>query len=149
MLTFCKMEGLKHQDEIVAMMHRLYEEDPSADPLDTSAFHVTVEHLITCPSAGQIILIFQDCQLRGYAVLIPYWSNEFGGVLLFVDELFVRDGFRNQGIGHRFFDYLEQQRPFGAVALALEVNPNNERAHRLYDSIGFVKRRNATLTRSF
>ncbi len=148
-VRFCKMEGLKHKDEIVTMMRSLYEEDQPAHPVDTSAFPATVEHLMMCPSAGQIVLIFQGCQLRGYAILIPYWSNEFGGVLLFVDELFVQDGSRNQGIGRRFFRYLEQERPFAGVALALEVNPNNRRAHRLYESMGFVKRDNATLTRSF
>jgi hypothetical protein len=44
--------------------------------------------------------------LLGYALLIPYWSNEFGGVLLFVDELFVLREVRNRGIGHSFFRFL-------------------------------------------
>jgi hypothetical protein len=33
--------------------------------------------------------------LRGYALLIPYWSNELGGTLLYVDEIFVIPEARN------------------------------------------------------
>lgn len=147
-VTFCKMEDLEHQSEIVKMMLGLYEEDEAAHPVDSSVFPATIEHLVSHPSTGQIVLFRGNRELMGYALLIPYWSNEFGGVLLFVDELFVLSEYRNQGIGRRFFRHLEEQRPFDAVALALELSPSNRRAHRLYESLGFVKRRNATLTRS-
>jgi len=36
-----------------------------------------------------------------------------------------------------FSPFLAASRPFRAVVLALEVNPTNERAKNLYESIGF------------
>jgi ribosomal protein S18 acetylase RimI-like enzyme len=83
--------------------------------------------------------------LLGYALLIPYWSNEFGGVLLFVDELFVLREVRNRGIGHSFFRFLTPDRPFDAVALGLEVSPHNAKARRLYESLGFKPRKTSVL----
>lgn len=145
-VAFCEMDDLKYQNEVVEMMRSLYMEDGAAHPVNHSIFPAAVEHLVSHPSAGQIVLIRSGNQLRGYALLIPYWSNEFGGILLFVDELFVSSAYRNHGIGRRFFLYLEQKRPFDAVALALEVGPDNRSARRLYESLGFVQRRNATLT---
>ena len=50
---------------------------------------------------------------------------------------------RNRGI----LPYLDEKRPFEAVALALEVSPGNHHARRLYGSLGFRPRRNSTLTR--
>ena len=82
----------------------------------------------------------------GYALLIPYWSNEFGGTLLFIDELFVIAQARSRGIARQFFAFLAASRPFRAVALALEVDPTNERAKNLYESIGFECRPYSTLT---
>ena len=82
----------------------------------------------------------------GYALLIPYWSNEFGVTLLFIDELFVIAQARSRGIARQFFAFLAASRPFRAVALALEVDPTNERAKNLYESIGFERRPYSTLT---
>jgi GNAT superfamily N-acetyltransferase len=146
-ISFHVMSDLDHEEEVAAMMRLLYEEDEAASAVDVSRFPSSIKHLISHPSSGQIVLFCEGSELRGYALLVPYWSNEFGGTLLFVDELFVAAGSRNQGIGHSFFRYLEQQRPFGPVHLALEVSPRNSRGRRLYESLGFVLRRNAILTR--
>lgn len=147
-IRFSAMRNLEQQDEVVAMMRLLYEEDPGVRKVDDSRFPSTLEHFVSHPSAGQVVLFHEGSKLRGYAVLVPYWSNEFGGTLLFVDELFVDPGSRNRGIGRSFFRYLEQQRPFGPVAFGLGVNPGNSRARRLYESLGFAELRIATLLRS-
>ena len=80
-------------------------------------------------------------------MLIPYWSNEFGGTLLFVDELFVDEAFRGRGIARSFLAFVAEQRPYQAVALALEVTPRNVRARALYESLGFHQRHHQMLTR--
>jgi GNAT superfamily N-acetyltransferase len=107
-----------------------------------------IEYLISHPWVGQIVLFLEGTEVRGYALLVPYWSNEFGGTLLFVDELFVASRFRSRGIGRSFFKYLEQERPFQPVAFGLGVNPGNNRARRLYESLGFAELRISTLARS-
>ena len=146
-VTFCVMDDLQHQSVVVGMMRSLYEEDQAPEQPDFSLFPKTVEQLVANPAAGQIVLFREDDRLAGYAILIPYWSNEFGGNLLFIDEIFVAVAHRNRGIARRFFTYVEQERPFGAVALALEVSPGNSRANRLYESLGFAQRQYANLIR--
>lgn len=147
-VMYCTMRELQFKNELVEMMCSLYKEDAADHPPDFSLFPATVEHLVSNPAAGQIILFRGEIELAGYALLVPYWSNEFGGVLLFIDELFVSPPYRNRGIATRFFRYVEQKGSFGAVALALEVSPDNHKANRLYEALGFVLRRNAMLTRS-
>lgn len=139
------MTSPEYRDELVGMMKHLYDEDTPAFPAKPSHFPTTVEYLLQNPSAGQIILFTGEGALLGYALLIPYWSNEFGGVLLYVDELYVSPESRRQGIGRSFFLHLERTRPFDAVAIALEVSPTNNGARRLYEVLGFVQRRNALL----
>ena len=101
------------------------------------------------PPARRIIHFLSSGLLRGYALLIPYWSNECGGTVLFVDELFVSPQFCGRGIASRFFTYLAAKRPFNAVGVALEVGPGNERAQRFYESLGFGVRRHALLSYQF
>ena len=129
-------------------MRALYAEDKAASPVDQSRFATNIEFLVAHPSRGRIILFSDGGSPCGYALVVPYWSNELGGTVLFIDEMFVVPEARNRGIGRSFFKCLDEVRPFEAVALALEVSAGNKRARRLYESLGFRQRRNSVLTRS-
>ena len=59
----------------------------------------TVHELETHPEKGTILVIGRDGQIVGYAVLINFWSNECGGNVLIIDELYVAPPCRGQGIG--------------------------------------------------
>ncbi len=127
------------------MMRALFDEDQAAHPVDDTGFPRTIEALLDDPSRGQIVLFENGESLQGYALLIPYWSNEFGGTLLFIDEIFVLPDARGRGIGKSFFRFLREKRPYDPAALALEVTPSNDRAYSLYASLGFEKRKNSVL----
>ncbi len=144
-VDFSTMNNLRHKAELVAMMRALYSEDEAASPVDQSRFPLNIKFLIAQPSRGRIVLFSEGGSLRGYALLIPYWSNEFGGTLLFVDEMFVIAEARNRGIGRSFSRFLDEERPFDAVALSVEVSPSNAGARRLYESLGFSHRTNSVL----
>jgi ribosomal protein S18 acetylase RimI-like enzyme len=148
-VDFITMNDLKHQEQLVDMMRGLYSEDKGASAVDQSRFPLNIAFLIVQPSRGRIVLFSEAGLLRGYALLIPYWSNELGGTLLFVDEIFVIPEARNKGIGKSFFRSLEEQRPFDAVAISLEVSPSNAAARRLYESLGFSHQNNSVLTYRF
>jgi GNAT superfamily N-acetyltransferase len=147
-VSFTTMTEPTQARQVIAMMGQLYAEDPFASPVDPGKFANTIDFLIANPPRGRIILISRPQALVGYAILIPYWSNEFAGTLLFVDELFITPDSRGQGIGHLFFQFLETEKPYQPIALALEVNPANTRAARFYQSLGFEPRRHKMLTRS-
>ena len=130
--------------DVLRMMDGLYADDAS---VDRGRFALTIVRLLTEPERGRIVLFKRDGAVCGYGLLIPYWSNEFGGTLLWVDELFVDEACRGQGIARAFLASVAEQRPYHAVALALEVNTRNVRARALYESMGFAERHNEMMTR--
>jgi len=146
-LKFVPLTRDRPAGPVLAMMQALFDEDPPSSPVEATRFPATVELLLAEPSRGTILLIEERAVTCGYAILIPYWSNELGGTILYVDELFVVPEARNRGIAHQLFEFLAEKKPFDAVALALEVSPANARAQRLYTSLGFSTRRNSTLVR--
>jgi len=146
-LNFATLTRDADASEVLAMMRALYVEDQPAFAVDHRRFPLTIEFLLAEPFRGSVIVFAEGATVCGYAILIPYWSNEYGGTLLYVDEIFVLPNARNKGIGHQFFEFLARTKPFDAIAIALEVSPGNLRAQRLYESIGFSRRRNATLIR--
>ncbi len=133
---------------VLQMMRALYDEDPAAQPVGNLHFLRTIESLGANPALGRIVVFREDGAARGYALLIPHWSNEYGGIVLCIDELFVTPEYRSRGIGRSFFEFLDKQRPFDAIALNLEVSPGNTRARRLYESLGLRQRHNLMLARS-
>ena len=84
----------------------------------------------------------QGSSTVGYSILINFWSNEFGGNILIIDELFVRKEFRSQGIASQFIQHLAETKFNDSVALQLEVTPDNHRALALYKNLGFKRHKN-------
>jgi len=144
-IEYVFMEDMTHSSIVLDMMHRLYAEDVAASDVDTSLFPQTLHKLLTQPQAGRIVLLCVGGEVRGYALLISYWSNEYGGFLVYVDELYVMAETRSQGVGRGLFHWLASERPFGAVGIFLEVSPRNRRARRLYEHLGFTDRENRTM----
>jgi GNAT superfamily N-acetyltransferase len=146
-VSFVTMTDRAHADQVLRMMRELYETDAPELPVTPEKFPVTIDRMLGDPARGRVVLFMLEGTLAGYALLIPYWSNEFGGTVVLLDELFVETPFRGQGIASAFFRFLEQHAPFDAVALALEVSPKNARACGLYESMGFEERYLRMMTR--
>lgn len=146
-IRYTTMTDVTYADAVLAMMRDLYATDEPASRPDPARFPDTIRTLLAHPERGRAVLIFRGSALSGYALLIPYFSNEFGGVIVFVDELYVVPEARSTGIGRGLFALVDRERPFDAVAVALEVSRKNTRARKLYESLGLRERSNATLAR--
>lgn len=71
----------------------------------------------------------------GYALLAKTFSQEAGGMVVWVEELYVLPEYRSKGLGREFFDFLKERKNVSRVRL--EVEPENERAVKLYEKMGF------------
>ena len=76
-------------------------------------------------------------RVAGYALLVAFWSNEYGGEVCCVDELYVVPGARGRGFGSALFEGIGRLWGREPVAVALEVRPENTRALSLYRRLGF------------
>ena len=144
-VEFRPMVDSSAERAVTDMMAGLYREDPPQKPIDPDAFGRTIHRFLDHPLTGQIILFWMNKEIVGYAIVVPYWSNELGGMLAFVDELYVLPQARRRGIASAFLKTIVEQRPFDAVAAMLEASPDNVRAKRLYSAMGFQKRKNETM----
>lgn len=95
------------------------------------------------PQRGQALALEVGGQVSGYALLSALWSNELGGEVCLVDELYVAPPLRGHRHATQLLDALGERRvPFAATACALliETTPKNDRARRLYERVGFSGR---------
>jgi GNAT superfamily N-acetyltransferase len=115
----------------------LYNQDLLETVMTPERVQGTIQELQLHPEKGQIVVFEKNEELVGYAILIFFWSNEFGGNFVEVDELFVSREYRSQGIGAAFFQWLEAEFRGKAVALGLQVAQTNDRAFEFYQRMGF------------
>jgi GNAT superfamily N-acetyltransferase len=128
-------------ESIVSMCMALNTEDPGPAPVHPRQVLRTLARLREEPYRGRALVCEVDGYPAGYALLISFWSNELGGEVCNIDELFVAPAFRGRGLAANLFTALtgsEQQLwPEKPVALELEVSPANKRARALYERLGF------------
>ena len=142
-----KFRSFKQSDysEFRGMCRALYREDPVDEKITDRKISRTVRELRKNPIRGRIIIFEEGDVIVGYSILIFYWSNEFGGNLLHIDELYVKPRYRRRGVGTKFLHYVSQEFKGEIVGLQLEVTPSNTHAMAYYRKLGFVETRNVHL----
>jgi len=127
-------------DAVAEMCLQLYDEDPGILPVRPGSILATLRALRREPCRGRAVVLEVAGQLSGYALLIAFWSNELGGDICEVDELFVVPERRSQGHGKSLFDAVSEGDlwPTPIAGIALGVTPDNVRARRLYERLGFT-----------
>ncbi len=89
------------------------------------------------PGRGEIVILETPAPV-GYAILVSWWSNEFRGEALLLDELYVAPEHRG-GTGMAALRAIEElARSRGVKLLSLEVLPETPRVHSLYQRAGYT-----------
>jgi ribosomal protein S18 acetylase RimI-like enzyme len=144
-----RIATIPDDEALVAMSLDLYREDPAPRPVPAEQTRRTLERFRAEPSRGRALVLEGNGRPLGYALLASFWSNELGGEVCTVDELFVKPEARGQGHGRRLLEELLRGGgalwPGTPVAFDLEVTPGNGRARAFYESLGFRAAKNAHL----
>jgi TDG/mug DNA glycosylase family protein len=127
--------------DVVALMEGLYAED-LGQTLPPEQARKTLQELAASPAAGTLYVAEESSapeRLAGYALVIRYLSNEFGGYIGYLDEFFLEPAARRQGHGSRLLaGLIDLAGNSGLTALWLEAEPHNANAQRLYARHGFA-----------
>lgn len=97
----------------------------------------TFEELLKEDGTACGLLFFKEGAPAGYALFNRAFSQEAGGKVLWIEELYVRPRFRGGGVGSEFFEYLFENLPKDVKRIRLEVEAENEKARALYARLGF------------
>lgn len=125
------------KDEYCKMAREFYDSDAVLHPIPESHITTTFQQLMHESPYAEAYLFIENEKSVGYALLAKTFSQEAGGIVLWIEELYVRPAYRNLGYGSAFFAFLEKKCKSETTRLRLEVEDENERAIALYERLGF------------
>ncbi|OKH37115.1 GNAT family N-acetyltransferase [[Phormidium ambiguum] IAM M-71] len=97
------------------------------------------DEIFTNDNLATIWIIYIEREPAGYVVLTFGYSLEFHGRDALIDEFYIRESYRSQGIGKQTLEFvLTTCQTLGIKAVHLEVSHENNRAKTIYQKAGFV-----------
>lgn len=130
---------IKEEDkqDYLEMAKDFYASDAVDHNIPEEHFFDTFDELMKsdCYAAGYI-MEYENTTV-GYALLAKTFSQEAGGMVLWIEELYVRPEYRSCGIGQEFFAYFRNHLPDNVKRIRLEVEDSNKKAVSLYRRLGF------------
>lgn len=136
MFTIRPMEN-RDTEEVLAMMKIFYD---SPAILHKALEEVLRRDIRDCVGDVPFVegFVFEkENQIAGYSMIAKSYSTEYGGICIWIEDLYIKPEYRGSGIGTQFFSYLEEQYGENAVRLRLEVEKDNARAIGVYKKCGY------------
>ncbi len=130
----------EHQQAVVELLDA-YARDPMGNgaPLPDEIKRALIPGLRKHPTTI-VFLAYEGGTAVGLAVCFRGFSTFAARPLINIHDLAVLPGHRGQGVGRLLLDAIAQKgRSLGCCKLTLEVQENNRRARRVYESAGFAQ----------
>jgi hypothetical protein len=122
---------------LVKLASSCYREERRRDGMNPESIIATVRELDRHRIKGSVLVFEKDEYLVGYCILIPSWSNERGGTIISVDELYVTPGQRANGIEEDFVALLQKVAPQDCVGIRIELGRGARKRVDAYRKLGF------------
>ncbi len=126
----------KDREIFIAMCEEFYSSTAVSHSVPKSHFERTFEVVTHNSPNYKGYMLEYEGKTVGYGLVQLSYSNEAGGMQMFLEELYIREGYRNKGLGKEFFERVYASRD-DVVRYRLEVTAVNERAISLYKRLGY------------
>lgn len=125
----------KDKEIIIDMMRVFYASPAVLSNGSEEIFEADVENCVNDSPYLEGFVFEENDEIMGYGMIAKSFSTEFGKPCIWVEDLYLKPEYRGQGVGSKFFEYLDQN--FTDCIFRLEVEEENERAIHVYEKNGF------------
>ena len=124
--------------EAIVPLIASYWRDDGIEGFDEARIRKQAREFLAQPAFGQAWLAEVEGLIAGYLICTFVYSFEHGGLMAEIDELFVREDLRGQGIGRALVAQASGELPArGCHLLQMQVADGNLEAQRFYRRLDF------------
>ncbi|WP_075720746.1 GNAT family N-acetyltransferase [Roseburia sp. 499] len=136
MFTIRPMEN-RDTEEVLAMMKVFYDSPAILHKASEEVLRRDIRDCVRDVPFVEGFVFEKENKIAGYSMIAKSYSTEYGGICIWIEDLYIKPEYRGSGIGTQFFSYLEEQYGENAVRLRLEVEKDNARAIGVYKKCGY------------
>lgn len=125
------------RETFIEMCKKFYTSNAVLHPIPDSFIETTADEILAGSVFARGLIFEEGGEAVGYALLSFTYSNEVGGMVVFVEEIFIKEEHRGKGLAKEFFHWLFESYEGKAKRYRLEVSRDNERVCKLYRAMGF------------
>lgn len=127
---------------VQALVDDLYANDPNTVDLRPDV-SLTFAELNAKPDKGVLLVVANEASVVvAYCIAIFFWSNEYAGNIIDLDEMNVLPEYRHKGVGRQVLSYLRETFKDKLSGFGCQVSKDNEPAIRFCKAQGFSLSRN-------
>lgn len=126
----------KDKADFLRMNYTFYHSEAVLHPIPEQHAENTFSALLNGSPYADGYILEEDGAPCGYILLARTYSNEAGGLVIWIDEIYIDAAFRGRGLGGQCIEFIKEQYP-QAVRFRLEVSDANTAVKRLYTRCGF------------
>ena len=123
--------------DFFTLVDEFYHSDGVHKPIPRSHYQRTFKYIMENRNLANAFLLYSNSDLAGYGQISFAYSNEAGGFVLWIEEVYIRQDFQGQGLGSYFINYILTEYQNKVRRIRLEVEPENIGAKGLYERLGF------------
>ena len=128
----------RDRDKFIAMVKKFFSSEAVLHDIPASHIQQTFEEVIADSPYAKAYIIEDNGETAGYGLLSLTYSNEAGGMVVWIEELYIMKQFRGKGLGNQFIDFINREYAQQAKRIRLEIVDSNKSAERLYRRKGYA-----------
>lgn len=128
--------NINDKKEYIEMTKEFYTSEAVLHSIPQEYIETTFDNLVNNTPYAKGYMIEYNGEIAGYALLAITYSNEVGGKVVWIEEIFIKEEFRGKGIGKNVFGQIKELNK-DAKRFRLEVTKENLGAIRLYENLGY------------
>lgn len=135
MSSIIRSMSAKDRSCVIEMMREFYASPAVLTNGSDEIFSADVENCIGDSPYLEGYVIEEEARICGYAMVAKSFSTEFGKPCIWVEDLYIKAVDRGRGFGKKLLEFIASH--YTDCIFRLEVEPENERAVKLYEACGF------------
>ena len=126
----------KDKDTVLEMMRVFYTSPAVFTDGSEEIFLSDIENCINDNPYLEGFVIENSKEIQGYAMVAKSFSTEFGKPCFWIEDIYIKDGYRGTGLGKMLMDFITKK--YTDCIFRREVEEEKKRAVKLYEKCGFT-----------